>query len=397
MKQKFYIILALAFILLLLAIFIYLFVFGTPKTEEVNPVFNDLGMAGQADNSFVLSPEPNLNGETAGNIERPRLRQLTTKPVVGFVEVQATATDPVSILYAEGGTGHIYQIDFLSGVETRISNTTIAEASFASFSPSGNHVAFRSGDRRESDNVRVWQLDRSQGLSGQSIIANQIDEFKIINDRELIFTSRSNEGLVNNVYNLESQVTTKLFTVPFYEAKMLWGSTSRATHYTHPKPSALLEGYLYSFHNGKMSRLPLQGYGFSATANEDMVLYNKVTGQNTVSHLYNLASGESRPLDAVVVPEKCYLPHQGLEFVCGFEATDIPREFPDEWYKGNISFKDSIWLLNAKTMTGESLINTLTESGREVDMIDLQYYPEHTSNSLYFINKNDNTLWLYEL
>ncbi|MEZ4194899.1 MAG: hypothetical protein R3B53_00665 [Candidatus Paceibacterota bacterium] len=219
---------------------------------------------------------------------------------------------------------------------------------------------------------------------------------KIVNDTQLLFTTRETSGLTGYVYNLKTKAKSNIFTLPFYEANIGWGDSSTSTHTAYPKPTYALEGFLYEIKSGKMKRLPLEGFGFSATANADMVLYNKISGDSTVSYVYERAQDESRALDAVVVPEKCHLPKTGLQFVCGFEATVIPYEFPDTWYRGNMSFKDSIWLLDVDSMTGEDVVNTFTESGREIDMTNLNYYPDHTSNSLYFTNKNDNTLWLYE-
>ncbi|MEZ4194898.1 MAG: hypothetical protein R3B53_00660 [Candidatus Paceibacterota bacterium] len=160
MKQKTLIIIGVVIVFILLFAWIYLLFFGTP--QDPKQVFSDLGFGGEEETGIVIPPpiEEPLPETPA---ERPKLRQLTTRPVVGFVEVQATTTDPVTVYYAEAGTGHIYEVDPLSGNEKRISNTTIAEASYATFSPLGDYVAVRSGHDRRANSITLGTLNKTDG------------------------------------------------------------------------------------------------------------------------------------------------------------------------------------------------------------------------------------------
>lgn len=85
------------------------------------------------------------------DVATTKLKQLTTKPVIGFRDFQATTTEPKFVRYAEAGTGHIYQINLESGVEERLSNTTIINAGAAEFSPNGKYVAIRSGYTNQNE------------------------------------------------------------------------------------------------------------------------------------------------------------------------------------------------------------------------------------------------------
>lgn len=392
MKQKTLIIGGIIIILILLFVWVYLLFFSTPK--DPSQVFTDLGIGGGEETGIVIPPEEDPIDTTVTN-GLSKLRQLTTKPVAGFVEIPATNTIPAYVYYTEAGTGHIYKIDPMSGNEERVSNTTIAEASYASFSPSGNYVAIRSSNDKRSEDITVGKLDLETGSLVTESLSGQIEDFKIVNNSELLYSSREVSGLVGHSYNLNTKVKKDLFTVPFYEAVILWGSTGNSSHYVYPKSSYALEGFLYEVKDGTLNRLPLEGFGFSAKANSDMVLYNKISGDKASSYIYDRQANVSRPLDAVVVPEKCYLLKSGFEFVCPFENTTIPFRFPDEWYMGKMSFKDSLWRLDADSMTGEEMVDTFAESSREIDITGLDFYPD--SSTFYFINKNDNTLWLYEI
>lgn len=395
MKQKTLIILGILAVLLLLAAWVYLLFFGTPKDPK--QVFTDLGFAGEEDAGIVIEPEIVVE-EPVVNMKRSRLRQLTTKPVVGFTEVQATSSAPASIYYAEAGTGHVFQINLDSGSEIRLSNTTVQGANFASFSPSGKWVAIGTENDRRLDSIKLGSLNSDTDSLDLVDIKGQIDNFKIINDEELVYTKKTSAGLVNHFYNLVTKKDVSLFTVPFFEAKMLWGTSSKSLHHTYPKPSYLLEGYLYRINSkGDMSRLPAEGFGLTGFSSGNFVVYNSLNGESIKSYLKNLSTGELKSLPILLLPEKCSSNNLIPEMVwCGhdFDAV-LPIEFPDTWYRGAFSFKDELWEINLETLEINSLVDTFTESKREVDVINLTVSPQ--KNALYFINKNDNTLWMYEL
>ena len=141
MNKQVFIIIGSVIVLILLAVWVYLLFFGTADTAD--DVFANLGLNGEEDTTIVVAPIVEEE-QPLVNMERPKLRQLTTKPVAGFNEVQHTASSTPVLYYAEMGTGHIYTINLQSGEEVRISGTTIAQANEALFSHDGATVAIAS-------------------------------------------------------------------------------------------------------------------------------------------------------------------------------------------------------------------------------------------------------------
>ena len=83
------------------------------------------------------------------------------------------------------------------------------------------------------------------------------------------------------------------------------------------------------------------------------------------------------------------------ELFCGV-PTEIPDAiYPDDWYKGSISFIDQIWHVNATTGEVHLLANLTQLSNKAIDVIDLALDPKE--NTLYFINKEDLNLWALDL
>ncbi len=397
MKQTTFIVLGALVILVLIGAWVYVLISGSPK--EGGQFFTDLGLGGEEDTGIVIAPEPVAPEEPVVNMDRPRLRQLTTKPVIGFTEVQATTSDPVVVYYAEAGTGHVYTIRLDSGEETRISNTTVdgGEASMASFSPGGDAVAIRSHNDKRSGKLTVGNFDRAAGSLKLIPFETAVSDFTLVSSSSLLYTSRTEAGIVATEHNLTTGTESTVFTVPFYEALIQWGTSSRSIHNVYTKPSYLLEGYLYSFTRGTPARFPVSGFGFSALGSPLYTVYSTTTDFTPRSFSYASETGERTPLSIITLPEKCVFSTKQVGLLwCGYELKKPAFEFPDSWYRGEESFKDSLWLVDLTAGgAAELLVDTFSASGREIDIASMRIGGSETA--LYFINKNDNTLWMYEL
>jgi hypothetical protein len=390
MQKKFFILLAVLVVILLLALWAYLFLNSNGETAD--ELFADLGLEGE-EVPGVLPPVSEPVATSSVNMDRPKLRQLTTKPVAGYEEIIFNASSTPIIYYAERGTGHIYSLDTESGKEERVSGTTFAQADKAEFSRSGEYYAVSSASNQKARAAVVGLISTSSN-SVTELFEQTVTDFNITTDNHLLYTTPGTQGAVGYKQNLKTNQKTNLFAVPFFEVTAKWGTDSNDPVYIYPKPTYALEGFLYEAKGGVVSRLPASGFGFTALANSDVIIYTASSNDGPLGYIYDRNNKETRTMLAPVLPEKCYLPSSGYYFVCGHQTTNLPYTFPDNWYMGSLSFADTIFSLYADTMEGESLVDTLVESGRNIDIIDLT---ENVAGSaLYFINKNDQTLWMYE-
>lgn len=394
MSQKNLIIIGFGIIAILIVTWIYLMFFAPNKIDD--ETFTDLGLNGEVDGTVIIEPDATTT-EPVVNMDRPRLRQLTTKPVIGFTEVQATSTDPIEIFYAEAGTGHIYKINLSSGEETRVSNTTIGEAAYASFSNDGKAVAIRARNDKRANNLILGLIDEtSTGIKETELKANVYD-FTLVSSSTLLYTTKETSGMVAHSQNWQTGTEKSLFTIPFFEANISWGKDENSSHIVYPKPSYLLEGYLYKFTKGIMERLPASGFGLTAINTPEYIVYTTVKNYTPSNIIYNLKTKEKSLAPILVLPEKCVNdPKDPVYLWCGYEEfKKLDVDFPDNWYRGKISFSDTLWKVNLQYQNAELLVDTLKESGREIDVTNMSIGGSETA--LYFINKNDNTLWMYEL
>ena len=144
-----------------------------------------------------------------------------------------------------------------------------------------------------------------------------------------------------------------------------------------------------------LKRLPIDGFGLSAVGGDDYVLYSKQVKGEYSTYIFNLSTGISNESAVKIIPEKCATIPSSPDVACASIFTSYNSETPDRWYKGLDSYADSILTVSSVNFRATYLSNTLKESGRELDIVS----PKVSVNGarIYFINKNDNLLWLYQL
>lgn len=388
MKKSFLIIFGILIIVVLLALWVYLLFFA--KTEENIGLFTNF--IGGEETEVAPLPETPVEENVPINLDRPSLRQLTVRPVAGFKEVVDT-NDTLQIYFVELGTGHLYSINLESGEEQRLSGTTKAQAREAYISDDGNTVAIMSYNNTKMKNLSLFRLDRENNALTE-VISEVVQDF-YLNNNQLFYTIREESGLVAYAYDLDTLAKSTVFSLPFYEARVKWGDTVSGPHYVYPKTTYALQGFLYEIEDGKLNRLPLEGFGFSALVSEDTILFTKITEGSLMSYFYDRKTNQTLSLGQVVLPEKCLIIDSTPFFVCPLdETTKIPQQMPDRWYQGNLSFVDNLVQINSVDGASDIIVDILAESGRQIDVLKLSY--NDVSASYFFTNKNDNSLWMYE-
>ncbi len=103
----------------------------------------------------------------------------------------------------------------------------------------------------------------------------------------------------------------------------------------------------------------------------------------------------SYELPIVLVREKCAAdPTASSTLYCAAPSGGMKGIFPDDWYKGEVSFTDILWKIDMEEQSATVLSNFLSESGREIDVSQIGM--DANGIYIYFINKNDGTLWLFD-
>lgn len=396
MKKYLLIAAGVLIVVLLIALWMYLLFFGTPKS--VDEVFTGFGFGNETTGDNATPPieqAPTPAENPVVNMNRKALRQLTTRPVIGYREIQATASSTPYVYYAEAGTGHVYSINLTSGEEVRLSGTTVAEASRADFSDDGRYIVMQSGYGRVAKTA-IGEISTSTSVQFTDL-PDSIDDFMIARNNELLYTVRG-AVTTGKAMSLSTRATRILFTLPFREAIVSWGSTATTTHYIHPKSSYLLQGFVYSAQGGKLTRVPLSGFGLTADGGGTIALASYTENETLYSYLFNTKTGARFAGSFIMFPEKCTFSYKTPgKFWCASYVGDSSFGFPDTWYRGEVSSQDVLYEveITADSIATTNLVDTFADTSREVDVIGMT--TGRSEDRLYFMNKNDNTLWLYDL
>jgi len=390
MSRKFLITLIISVLLIVLVVGFWFFSLINGSSDDER--FADFPWWGNGNNEFPTDPWPEQPGEPLLNVSGPALRQLTFRPVIGYGEI--IKNEVPTMRYVEAGTGHIYDINLETGQEERVSNITIVNAHEALVSQNGEFSVVRAGYTASSDIV-LLNLTSSEPAS--RTLPYQMNDMALSDNDTVFFTTRSTGGLEAREFDVSLNTLTTLFTVPFLSATIQWERSGIHPHLIYTKPASELIGYTYEVsEDGKLLRLPIVGQGLTALYTGNFVLYSLLEGTNYNSRIFDNASKESTESPITIIPEKCTVSKTSPDFVfCGFTFTTYGYEMPDEWYKGIRTFSDSLWGLDLSTQIAIQFVTPQDIVGRELDITNLQ--ESNDGRMLYFTNKTDKTLWVYEI
>jgi hypothetical protein len=329
----------------------------------------------------------NLDGE--GEYNPAVLRQLTTRNVAGYGELEVAST--TYIMYMESGVGHIYGINLETGTEERISATTIPDTRAADFSPLAPLVAVKAGPSVGRNPLLLASVDVEAQTVVTKEVAPEVDQFSFLTDGTLVFSTVANSAVVVQSYDVDTEETATLFSTPFREARLVFGDTLTSPHYFYPKTSSQLLGFVYVYRDGNLERLAPSGFGLTAWGGANSALVTMRDGRGVASLLAPVSGETATALDLVTLPDKCVA--KEAVFYCGVPNGSIRLDSTDDWNKGLINYSDSLWSISA---TGsEELIDINSFSGRPVDVVKGSL--GNLTEDWYFQAKADNTLWVYEL
>lgn len=403
MNRNYTLIISAVLVVVLLAVWLYLMFFansdGEPEVIEGSGEFaqfddlgedsdtnNGLGVGGNSQGQFG-SPENGVPGDEG--FEWPILRQLTTRNVIGYQEIEKASS--TKVVFMESGVGHIYEIDLDTGEEKRVSATTIPDAREAVFSADGSSVAVKTGESTGINPLLYGEINYDEKSIDTGLIAEQVSEFTISESGVVLFGSVTNSSIMAKTYNPATETFGNLFSTPFREATLLFGSTLDSKHYFYPKTSHILEGFIYQVEGSTLTRLGLDGFGFTANNLDNLLVATYRNQNDLVSEQLSTATNQASNLEFAVIPSKC-VGEDGSLYCAIPNNKNLQHDSITNWLMGTQLFYDDLWVISSSS---EELIGINEFSGRNVDVINGAL--GDISSDWYFQNKLDNSLWLYEL
>lgn len=336
----------------------------------------------------------------------PRLWMISTAPQAGSIVFTASGTPTVR--FVDKATGNIFESSLtLTGLR-RISNTTIPKVYEADWQANGymtvlrylgsNNVTIKSitGTVQPavfSNSTSTPNTDEPQELESNFLPDNisslSVNPFT----GDLVYIVENENGGFVSVASTTKGTIRQIYSSAIRDMRVSWvaGNTIGLLS----KPSASIEGQFYFLKSdtGRMERIlgGIKGLTTLARFDGTKIAYSESKSTSFSFGLYLTETGEKIIPSFSTLPEKCVWSKITPYIYCAVPSAIQSANYPDAWYKGIVSFNDSIWRLNTTTGETELIVDPGTALGANVDAIDLHLDPNE--NYLVFTNKKDDSLW----
>jgi hypothetical protein len=327
-----------------------------------------------------------------------RLVEISKGPVAsGEVVFAASTTDPAgdtAVHYIERQSGNVFQYLVHAGSLTRTSNKTIPGIQEALWLPNGSlaYVRYLSGDSQSTINTYALPANGTGGyFLAQNIVSLGVSATNI-----LTLASGGN-GSVGTLSKPDGSNAKQVFTSPLSSLRVSFLGTGQYLAFT--KPSGTLAGFAYLVNStGNFERVagPLNGLVALASPSGKWVLFSYASNGILKLALYDMTKRVLLPLPIATIVDKCVWMKDDSAVYCGVPK-DPPTAFayPDDWYQGAISFSDRIWKVDVAGRFAELTLDFEKEAKAGLDTTAPAI--DATGTVLVFRNKNDASLWSYEL
>lgn len=387
-----------AYILILLAISLgaYYFMLSTNEpagTGEKKSFFGNLFPFGN--NEVVTeipfsTTTPNIIDEPLTGTFEQIVRLISNEPVAGSIFISNTKGDVVR--YIEKATGHVYDVPTYENTTSRVTNTTIPQIYEAKFTESG--AGFIAQYMKSEDNVetmygKITGTSTEKTVSG-TILSRNILSFAVSPNTRNIFTLEKtptgSEGYISTPNGTNKKL---VWSSPLKEFIPQFISETHIGLQSKPHPSAF--GLLFDINTTNAAKNVVISNQTNLTTlpytKNSYVLYANNSGLFSL----NTARNTQNELSPNTFPEKCVWANTKLFVYCGVPKSQLNSNSLYSWYKGEVSYSDTIWEYNITSNTARQMTDLKDLSGRDIDISEISINQNDTL--LLIESKIDGSLW----
>jgi hypothetical protein len=339
---------------------------------------------------FGASSEPEEGEE--GEPQRPaRLWQVNATPVAGagFVNVGSTTL----LRYVERSTGHVFDVNPMTGSVERRTNRLIPKVYEASVGEDDTVVARSiNNDGQRETFVGTLGTTTEEGytpLSGVDL-GPDIRDIALTRDG-IVFLADATDGgtrLIRSKIDGSDPVVVRSFAAGDFNLTIL--SDERVI--LVEKAASGILGHAYDVGDTLTSLGRAPGLTLLARASSTATLIGSDDGSLSLSVRAN-KDATLLPLDIKTVAEKCvWLTSVSLTAYCAVPQTPPAPGFLTGWYRGTVHTTDSWYVVDAGAGTSESFLEMSID-----DAIDVERPLTDGGNFIAFINARDKSLWLLRI
>lgn len=241
-------------------------------------------------------------------------------------------------------------------------------------------------------------LQKIAAVTGEFLPEN-IKTISISRDgKNLFYFNPIQSGVAGITYNFVTKAKKEIWRTPITEWIADWGSESKINLTT--KASGRSPGYSYNVDakTGALSRNIGGNLGLTTLLSPDgkKLLYSEYKDRGIATYVLDIATQKVSSISPSTLPEKCVWAKDSTKIYCAGPVQSATKAmYPDDWYKGKISFDDAIWMVDMTDYSGNIIFDIVAKSGKRIDAINLQL--NKNGDYLGFIDKKTENLWGYDL
>lgn len=402
--QRIFLIVASIVFIAGIGIGVYFFFFRDKATLSVD-TGNTFGTSGDTTTTTEEDDAgPLLVG--AGEEVLPQLFKITDKPISsGIVALSIPPTltasstgvnrGDVEVRYVDRASGNIYAYRAYERTLTRTSNRTVPGIQEVSWLLNGDTALVRFLSTDSSTNteaVETYVLPATG--EGGFFLERGLSQVLGVGSSTLFTLKTSSFGSTGTVANSKGEVVRTAFTSTLSSLRVF--ATSKG-YIAQTKASSSLDGYAFSISTtGAFSRIlgPHKSLSILPNADGTLVLYSYQLEGSMRMALLNRNSGDVTALPLSTLTEKCTWSGDEESIYCGVPQS-AKGNLPDEWYQGARFFTDRIWKIDLSDRVATLLLDPSKAEGVAIDMVSVSI--DKSSDFLFFKNKQDGSLWAYDI
>lgn len=342
---------------------------------------------------FGMPPSAEPQAEDGEEPRAPRFWRVSTSPVAGagFVTVASTTI----LRYVERSTGHIFDVDVLTGTITRRTNRLIPKVYEALVGPNDavvHRTITQTGERETFvGQMATTTVDGFTPLTGTDL-GPRVREIAFAGDG-IIFLAETEDGrkqLVEAAIDGSQPVERRIFSAGDFRLTALSDTRIVLVEY----PASGVPGH--AFEAGTMLTSlarAVPGLTLAARADSGAVLIGSDDGSRLTLSMRATKDATLTPLDIATVADKCvWMPGAGLTAYCAVPRATQPG-FLTNWHRGTVHTSDVWHLIDGSAGKTEKFFDI-----REDDAIDVENpITDGGGNYLAFMNARDKSLWLLRI
>jgi len=370
----------------------------------------------------TVTPGQTIGTSTSPFVKVPSLRLISNAPVGGFAASTTISSGKLGssasvtlVRWVDRGRGNVFETGSNTLEVTTLSNTVFPRiydswwnknlTSFVAQYIEGNSSSIQTisanvvkrvdvaSSTQADPNFTPYQLKGNTWNKSPLAVASSPKR-----DRVFYMVNENGNG-VGYISGFDGKAPIRLFETPLTQVTADWPEENTIVITTNA--SASYEGYAYIVNakTGTWKKLagPLPGLTVKVSHDARYAVIS-VTGNNNnvLTSIYDIKNNTGTDATIRTLTDKCAWGNFYKDLLyCAVPAQLPVGVYPDDWYKGTISFSDKVWQIKAGT--GEiNLVSTLfDQSDRIIDGYKLDL--DMNDNYLFFMNKNDLSLWSLDL